>query len=58
MGMGKMGVTQTQTSHHHILSPGEGVERYTKTCPWVDVVEFVVNLSIPGVLPADSPKMG
>ena len=46
------GVTQTQTSHHHILSPREGVEGYShQTYPWVNVVEFIVDLCIPGVLP-------
>ena len=49
--MGKVGVTQTQESHHHILSPIEGVEGNSQTYPWVNVVEFVVDLTIPGVLP-------
>ena len=41
-------MTQTQTSHHHILSPREGVEGNSQTYPWV---KFVVDLTIPGILP-------
>ena len=44
-------MTQTQASHHHILSPIDGVEGDSHTYPWVNVVEFVVDLTIPGVLP-------
>ena len=43
-------MTQTQASHHHILSPIEGVEGNSQTYPRVNVVEFVVDLTIPGVL--------
>ena len=37
VGIGKVGMTQTQTSHHHILSPREGVEGNSQTYPWVNV---------------------
>ena len=50
--MGKEGVSQMKTSHHHILSAGEGVNGNSQTYLWINAVEFIVDLSIPSVLPA------
>ena len=51
--MGKEGVSQTKTSHHHIiLSVGEGVNGNSQTYLWINGVEFIVDLGIPCVLPA------
>ena len=46
--MVKVGVSQMQMSHHHILSAGEGVDGNSQTYPWVNAVEFIVDQGIPG----------
>ena len=48
----KVGVPQTKTSYHHILSAGEGVNENSQTYLWINDVEFIVDLGIPSVLPA------